>query len=85
MSHILIVDQIVHRRKVHHRLIKMIEPDIKVEEFDEPHEALDWLQTHSTDLMLLAMQMRGMSGVPPHMMNPAFQRACRCDVCGSLI
>lgn len=60
MSHILIVDQIVHRRKVHLRLIKMIEPDIKVEEFDEPHEALDWLQTHSTDLMLLAMQMRGM-------------------------
>ena len=60
MSHILIVDQIVHRRKVHHRLIKMIEPDIKVEEFDEPHEALDWLQTHSTDLMVLAMQMRGM-------------------------
>jgi PAS domain S-box-containing protein len=38
----------------------MIEPDIKVEEFDEPHEALDWLQTHSTDLMVLAMQMRGM-------------------------
>ena len=60
MSHILIVDQILHRRKVHHRLIKMIEPDIKVEEFDEPHEALDWIQTHSTDLMVLAMQMRGM-------------------------
>ena len=60
MSHILIVDPLAIRRKVHLRLVKMIEADIKVEDFDDPAEALNWLKTHSTDLVLLAMQMRSM-------------------------
>jgi CheY-like chemotaxis protein len=52
MSIIVIVDDRVTNRNIFAKLAASIEPNVQVQSFGDPREALDWLQNNTPDLIV---------------------------------
>ncbi|MGP0059327.1 MAG: EAL domain-containing protein [Beijerinckiaceae bacterium] len=70
MSLIAIIDDRISNRNIFAQLARSIEPGVTVETFGDPAEALEWLSTHTPDLVITDYKM-------PQMDASAFIRRFR--------
>ncbi|MCQ4158447.1 EAL domain-containing protein [Roseomonas sp. GC11] len=62
MATILILDDRTTNRDIFTRLALTLEPGVQVQSFGDPQEALVWLASHSTDLVVTDFRMPEMDG-----------------------
>lgn len=62
MAMILILDDRATNRNIFARLASVIEDDVTVEVFGDPHDALEWLEGNRVDLVITDFNMPAMDG-----------------------
>ena len=61
MSLIAIIDDRISNRNIFAQLARSVEPDVMVETFGDPSVALEWLSTHTSDLVITDYKMPQMN------------------------
>jgi diguanylate cyclase (GGDEF)-like protein/PAS domain S-box-containing protein len=59
---VVIIDDIATNRAIFSRLSASIRPGVKVQAFEQPSDAIDWLEDHDADLILVDYKMPDMDG-----------------------
>src|SRR5438045_9499009 len=62
MSVIVILDDRATNRQIFSRLAASIESGVTVRAFADPESALDWMRTHTPDLIVTDFKMPGLDG-----------------------